>query len=361
MSDEPYILWFEHCDHAQIARVGGKNAGLGEMLRARVRVPPGFAITTDAYADFLCHSASRQQLHHWLDHLDPDDLPALEQASRAIRQWMSQIPIPPPVEQAIRMAYERLAGECGVPDLPVAVRSSATAEDLPDASFAGQQDTTLWVRGASSVMLRTAICWSSLFTPRAIAYRMKMGYGHGRVLISVGVQKMVNARTAGVMFTLNPANGDRSTIAIEASWGLGETVVAGMVTPDNFLVDRICHAILRRTASPKLLEYVPDPVGQRAEMREVPAERQQCLCLSDAEVLELAVLGNCIEGHYRRPMDIEWAIDADLPFPANVMTLQTRPETVWSRQPPRRVVTPQPGALDYVVANLLAGVRTRKA
>jgi pyruvate,water dikinase len=188
-----------------------------------------------------------------------------------------------------------------------------------------------------------------------------MGFAHEAVLISVGIQKMVNARTAGVMFTLNPANGDRSMVAVEANWGLGETVVAGMVTPDNFLVDKISRAVVRRTASRKLLEYVPDPVGRRAEIRDIPPERQTCLCLSDAEVLELMELAGCIESYYHRPMDIEWAIDADLPFPDNVMTLQTRPETVWSRQPPRRVLaSPMPGALDYVVANLLTGVRTRK-
>jgi pyruvate,water dikinase len=357
----PYILWFGQCGRDQAARVGGKNAGLGEMVQAGMCVPPGFAITTDAYAEYLRHAGCDRRIERLLAGLEPDDLPALEQASQAIRQMLGEAEIPPAVEHAVHDAYERLASECGVEDLPVAVRSSATAEDLPDASFAGQQDTTLWVRSAPLVMIRTAICWSSLFTPRAIAYRRQMGFAHEAVLISVGIQKMVNARTAGVMFSLNPANGDRSTVAIEASWGLGETVVAGMVTPDNFLVDKISRAIVRRTASPKLLEYVPDPVGRRAEIRAVPPERQTCLCLSDGEVLELADLAIRIERHYGRPMDIEWAIDADLPFPANVMTLQTRPETVWSRQAPRRVLgTPLPGALDYVVANLLTGVRTGK-
>jgi pyruvate,water dikinase len=274
---------------------------------------------------------------------------------------MSRAAIPPAIEAAIQDAYACLAAECGLRDLPVAVRSSATAEDLPNASFAGQQETTLWVCGPAMVMIRTAICWSSLFTPRAIAYRMQMGFPHQKVLISVGIQKMVNARTAGVMFTLNPSNGDRSTVAIDASWGLGETVVSGMVTPDNFLVDKVTRAIVRRKASPKLLEYVPNPAARRAEIYDVPPERQNCLCLSEAEVHELVELAECIEGYYHLPMDIEWAIDADLPLPASVMTLQCRPETVWSRQPPKRVVKPLGGALDYVVANLLTGVRTRKS
>jgi hypothetical protein len=207
-------------------------------------------------------------------------------------------------------------------------------------------------------MIRTAICWSSLFTPRAISYRLAMGFPHDKVLISVGVQKMANARTAGVMFTLNPSNGDRSSIAIDASWGLGESVV-WMVTPDNFLVNKITLDVVKRTASPKLIEYIPDPDGARAEIVDVPPERQNVLCMSDPELVALAQLGKKLEQHYGAPQDIEWAIDHDLPFPQNVVALQCRPETVWSRKTP--VVKPASSPLDYVVANLLSGVRTGAA
>jgi len=354
---EPYVLWFQDCDKSCLSQVGGKNASLGEMTRAGIRVPPGFAITTTAYRDFLDQAGIGQEIQRIVAGVDANDLESADEASRAIRQMMAGADIPAGIEDAIHSAYEQLCADCGVTDLPVAVRSSATAEDLPGASFAGQQETSLWVRSAASVVIRTAVCWSSLFTPRAIAYRNKMGFPHENVLISVGVQKMANSRTAGVMFTLNPSNGDRSSIAIDASWGLGESVVSGMVTPDNFLVNKITFDIVKRTASPKLIEYIPDPDGARAEIVDVPPERQNTLCLSDGELVALAQLGKRLELHYGAPQDIEWAIDCDLPFPQNVVALQCRPETVWSRKPPTPTVKPLPSALDYVVANLIAGVR----
>ncbi|HBY92666.1 MAG TPA: phenylphosphate synthase subunit beta [Chloroflexi bacterium] len=360
MNETPYVLWFQDCDKSCLAHVGGKNASLGEMTRAGIGVPPGFAVTTAAYRDFLARAGIDREILRIVAGVDGEDLEAAGVASRTIRQLMGSATIPAWIEDAICGAYERLATESGVPNLPVAVRSSATAEDLPDASFAGQQDTTLWVCSAGSVLIRTAICWSSLFTPRAIGYRNKMGFPHEKVLISVGVQKMVNARAAGVMFTLNPANGDRSKIAIDASWGLGEAVVAGMVTPDNFLVDKVTFDIVRRTASPKLVECLPDPTARGVQFRDVPPERQTRLCLSDEEIIALARLAKRIESYYGAPQDIEWAIDADIPFPDNVMTLQSRPETVWSRRPRPTLARPNAGPLDYVLANLLTGVRTRK-
>lgn len=360
MADELYIIWLQNCDKTYLPTVGGKNASLGEMLRANIRVPPGFAVTTAAYRDFLNHAGMAQEIQRILAGVDAENIAATEQASITIRQLMGETPIPARVEDAVRSAYEMLAEQCGVPDLPVAVRSSATAEDLPGASFAGQQETTLWVRRAGVVLVRTAICWSSLFTPRAISYRIKMGFPHEKVQISVGIQKMVHAHTAGVMFTLNPTNGDRSKVVIDASWGLGETVVSGMVTPDNYVVDKVSRDILRRTISPKLIEYVPNPDGRQAEMCDVPPERQNSLCLSDDEVLALVDLAKRIEAHYGAPQDIEWAIDRDLPFPSNVMILQCRPETVWSRKQAAPVAKGMSSALDYVVDNLLAGVRPRR-
>lgn len=359
MSQEPYILWFEDCDRACVPIVGGKNASLGEMIRAHVRVPPGFAVTTAAYRAVVKQSGIDREIQSILDSLDVDDVQATEAASRTIRQLMGSTPIPAEIEDAIVGAYEKLCADCNVVDLPVAVRSSATAEDLPDASFAGQQETSLWVRGGSLVLIRSAICWSSLFTPRAIAYRAQMGFPHDKVMLSVGVQKMANSRVAGVMFTLNPSNGDRSTIAIDASWGLGESVVAGTVTPDNFLVNRITHDIVRRVTSPKLVEYIPDLQGQRAEIMDVPLERQNIPCLSDEEVLELAVLGDCLDKYYGAPQDIEWAIDHDLPFPQNVVALQCRPETVWSRRRAQPIADESKTALERIVANMLIGVKTR--
>jgi len=353
----PYILWFEDFGMDALPRVGGKNASLGEMMRAGIRVPPGFAVTTDAYSHFLAHTGILNEIRTRLSHVDPDDLESLEAISRDIRELMSTTPVPEEIERAIIASYETLAERCGVPDLPVAVRSSATAEDLPGASFAGQQETSLWVMGGSRVLIRTLTCWSSLFTPRAISYRLKMGFPHEQMRISVGIQKMANACTAGVMFTLNPRNGDRSKIVLEGSWGLGESVVAGVVTPDSYLIDKVTLEILQRTISPKLSEYVVCYDGLRnthVAMQDVPESRQTVACLGDAEIVELARLGKRIERHYGKPMDIEWAIDQDLEFPENVMILQARPETVWSQKKMGPIVKPQESALGYIADHLLS-------
>lgn len=359
---QQYILWFEDFGMDALPRVGGKNASLGELTRAGIRVPPGFAVTTDAYKEFLARTGIRGEIRNRLANVDPDDLESLESISQDIRQLMSAAPVPDEIEQAIVSAYEKLAERCGVQDLPVAVRSSATAEDLPGASFAGQQDTSLWVIGGVRVLIRTLACWSSLFTARAIAYRLKMGFSHEQVQISVGIQKMANACTAGVMFTLNPRNGDRSKIAIEGSWGLGESVVAGLVTPDFYLVDKVTLGILQRTISPKLTEYVVCQDGIRSthvEIHDVPEERQAIACMTDAEIVELARLGKLIERHYGKPMDIEWVVDQDLQFPENVMILQARPETVWSQKKAEPVLKPREGAVAYMADYLSSRLNSK--
>ncbi|MBI4675243.1 MAG: phenylphosphate synthase subunit beta [Chloroflexi bacterium] len=357
MRDNPYILWFHDCDKSCVPRVGGKNASLGEMMRAGMRVPPGFAVTTAAYRDFLELSGLQAEIQKMLAGVDTDDVDWLEATSREIRSRMSECPIPYAISDAICDAYQTLCAQCNGTDLPVAVRSSATAEDLPNASFAGQQDTTLWVRSAGSVLIRTAISWSSLFTARAIAYRNQMGFPHDKVLISVGVQKMANSKTSGVMFTLNPTNGDRSKICIDASWGLGESVVSGVVTPDNFVVDKVTFTIIRRTASPKTIEYVPNHKAGKVEIRDVPPERQMTLCLTDEEVIALAQLGKCLDIWNGCPQDIEWAIDWDLPFPENVVVLQSRPETVWSRRARVPLSANGKTGVEGVLASLLSPVR----
>lgn len=209
----------------------------------------------------------------------------------------------------------------------MAVRSSATCEDQPDASFAGEHDTYLWVRGGDLVVTHVLRCWASLFTDRGIAYRIERGYGRASAAMSVGVQQMVRPRAAGVAFTLNPTNGDRSQIAIDASWGFGEAVVSGEVTPDNFLVDKVMGAITRRTISAKTLEYrLVD--GNTVTAAPVDADRQSVPCLTDDEILAVARLARRAEKHYRCPQDVEWALEAS----GDVLLLQSRPETVWSRR-----------------------------
>ena len=310
--------------------VGGKNASLGHLIKAGIRVPPGFAATVKAYTDFITQAGTAEKIYRALSGVDLQDVASVKKVGQEISTMIHKVPVPSGVAEAISENYQDLGRECDRTDPPVAVRSSATAEDLPGASFAGQHETFLWVRGVEDVLEKLKRCISSLFTPRAISYRVKMGFPHDKVLISVGIQMMVNSRVAGVMFTLNPENGDRSKIFLEANWGLGETVVGGMVTPDSYLVDKVAFEILRRNPACKTTECVIDPDTEKVVFCDIPKERQNILCLNDEEVLELARLGKYIERHYGTPQDIEWGIDKGIPFPNNVFILQSRPETVWS-------------------------------
>jgi len=214
----PYTIWFDRAGKEALALVGGKNASLGELIRAGIPVPPGFSVTTEAYLDFFTGTL-KEKVEEILKKIDPKDIAQLEEASRTIRELIIETPFSQKMNEEIGSNYEALSSVFDMPDLPVAVRSSATAEDLPGASFAGQQDTFLWVQGIDEVLEKIKHCMASLFTPRAIAYRIKMGFPHEKVHISVGVQKIVDARAAGVMFTINPLNGDPSKVVIEGNWG----------------------------------------------------------------------------------------------------------------------------------------------
>ncbi|RLG98596.1 phosphoenolpyruvate synthase [Candidatus Bathyarchaeota archaeon] len=333
---ERLILWFEELGKEDIPLVGGKNANLGEMTKAGIPVPPGFAITAYAYQKFLKETGIAEKIYQTIKETvtDPNDPKQYEEASKKVRQLIESTPMPKEIEEAIRNAYAELSKKTRMVDVFVAVRSSATAEDLPDASFAGQQETYLNVRGADELLEKTIKCWSSLFTPRAIFYRTQKGFRHEDVLISVGVQKMVNAKAAGVAFTINPVTGDRSQIVIEGNWGLGESVVSGAVTPDDYIVDKKTLKVIDKRIAKKTVEYIRDPETGKTIHAEVPPERQNQPCLTDEEILRLAELAKRIEEHYGRPQDIEWAIDKDLPFPENVFIVQSRPETVWSVKAP---------------------------
>jgi pyruvate, water dikinase len=222
------------------------------MIAAGLPVPPGFALTTDAYDTLRRDPALREEVNARIGDVAPTDAARLQRVSLEVRALIEQVPLPDEIATPVRAAYEELCEHCGVEDVPVAVRSSATAEDLPDASFAGQQDTFLWIQGADAVLEHVKRCWSSIFTDRAIAYRRaRLGYDHQVISMAVGIQKMVDPRAAGVAFTLNPSDGDRSQVAIDASWGLGEAVVSGEVTPDNYLVDKVILEIVSRIVSPR--------------------------------------------------------------------------------------------------------------
>ncbi len=346
-----YIVWFDrYSDHDRV-RVGGKSASLGEMTAAGLPVPPGFAITTEAYHTLRDHPEIRSRVHELLGGVDLSDADALERVSAEIRGLIDAAEIPDDVAREVTEAYAELGARCGVEDVPVAVRSSATAEDLPDASFAGEHDTYLWVRGAREVLAKMRRCWSSLFSARAIAYRHEMGHDHDVISMSVAVQKMVVPRAAGVAFTLNPLDGDRSTVAIDASWGLGEAVVGGEVNPDNYLVDKVLFEIVKRKVSRKEVE-IRVGADDRVEQVAVDPDRQSQPCLSDEEIRTVARLARTAERYYGAPQDVEWALDSHLPPGQNVVLLQSRPETVWSRRP--RVPISRPMGLEGIVATLLA-------
>jgi len=351
----PVICWLEDCRKESVPLVGGKCASLGELINAGVRVPPGFALTTEGYRRFMAKAGIEREVRSLLAGLDAEDHDALEKASARIRALIEAQSFSIEMEDLIAERYRKLAVRCCVPALPVAVRSSATAEDLLGASFAGQQDTFLWIRGVDDVLTHMRRCISSLYTERAIAYRANRGFGDAAVAMSVGVQKMANSFTAGVMFTIHPANGDRSVIVIDSNFGFGESVVSGEVTPDHFVVNKITLDIIDRTVSQKQLCYTVDPVTQKSRAIEVPFERQRVQSLIDDEITQLAWMGKQIEKHYGCPMDIEWAVDKDLPAGGNIFILQARPETVWSAKSKSAVASSGGSAMDYILSGMLAG------
>ena len=338
-----HILQFEAVDARSLALVGGKNASLGEMIRAGIPVPPGFAVTTDSYLNFVMDAGIKEKILDILSALDPDDVESINQASDGVQSLIVSAPMPEQIGASITVAYTDLCRKCSMEFTPVAVRSSATAEDLPTASFAGQQETYLWIQGAAQVIEKVQQCWASLFTPRAISYRIKNNFPHDKVLISVGVQKMVKAKAAGVMFTLNPTDGDLSKVVIEGSWGLGETVVSGTVNPDKFVVDKVVMETTDRKISTKHIECVYDPDKKEVVNADVDADMQCACCLEDREVKRLVEMGKTIESHYKRAMDIEWAIDNDFPFPESIFIVQARPETVWSQRKAKSVIGAKSG------------------
>jgi pyruvate,water dikinase len=335
MTDRLTAIRFDQLGPEHHALVGGKCASLGTMSQAGLPVPPGFAVTTQVFLDARHASGVMPWIEELIDGVDGTDSAALTAAAAQMRELVRSWPLPEVHESRIRRMYADLCAQCGVDDVPVAVRSSATAEDSPDASFAGEHDTYLWICGADAVLDKIRACWASLYTERAIAYRLAMGYDHDKVDMAVAVQKMVRPRAAGVAFTLDPSNGDRSGICIDAAWGFGEGVVCGDVTPDNFLVDKVMWSINRRTISAKTHAHllIEDdgldcPRVGRVALSE---DRAGAPCLTDAEIVAIAKLARTAEKHYGCPQDIEWAVDDDLPPGSDVVLLQARPETVWSK------------------------------
>jgi len=340
--NERYVIGFEHLGMHDVDKVGGKNASLGEMIshltQLGVLVPGGFATTADVYREFLAHGGLATRIAKELAQLNVDDVVSLAATGARIRQWIAALPFPAGLEQAISTAYATLMQQSGN-KISVAVRSSATAEDLPDASFAGQQETILNVRGIEQVLQAMKEVFASLFNDRAIAYRVHHGFDHAQVALSAGIQRMVRSDlgAAGVMFTLDTESGFDKVVFITAAYGLGETVVQGVVNPDEFYVYKPALAtgkypIVRRNLGSKTSMMIygdGNSHGRTVKTIEVHAEARARFCISDAEVINLAKQALIIEKHYARPMDIEWAKDgAD----GKLYILQARPETVKSRR-----------------------------
>ncbi|AZR27186.1 phosphoenolpyruvate synthase [Xanthomonas vasicola] len=334
------ILWLHELRLADLARVGGKNSSLGEMIGnlagLGVSVPGGYATTAEAFKDFIAHNDLSKRIFDKLATLDVEDVNALTLAGKEIRGWVIDAPLQPELDRDIRSAYEQLCAENGGGDVAVAVRSSATAEDLPDASFAGQQETFLNVTGADDVVHKVKEVFASLYNDRAIAYRVHHGFKHEDVFLSAGVQLMVRSGVgaAGVLFTLDTESGFRDVVFVTSSFGLGEMVVQGAVNPDEFYVYKPTltagkPAILRRSLGSKAIRMVySDVPGERVRTEETPAELRSTFSISDEDVQELSKQALVIEKHYGRPMDIEWAKDG---VSGKLFIVQARPETVKSR------------------------------
>ncbi len=330
--NDAIVLWLEDVRKDDVQLVGGKCANLGELVAKGSQVPPGFAVTAGAFSRFLAETRIGEVIHKTLGNSNGSRDPKhYEEASQEVRKIVESVQMPTDIEKEIRHAYQELCERVGSKSIKVAVRSSATSEDLPDASFAGQQDTFLNVSGEDQLLHYVQMCWSSLYTPRAIFYREERGFPHEKVLISVGVQKMIDSKSSGVIFTIDPVNGDPSKIVIEATWGLGEALVGGHVRPDRYIVDKGTMQIVHRDIVRKTVEQVPNHETGLTMKRDVPRERQSIPCLNDEMVMELAHVAQEIEDHYQKPQDIEFALEEGRDGREQVYIVQARPETFWSK------------------------------
>jgi pyruvate,water dikinase len=347
---EPSIVWLDD-EGATPVRLGGKFGSLAELVRAGFAVPAGFGITTAAYRAFVEAGALDERIGELLEAAPADDLVAIERAGAQIAALIAAAPMPSRLEGDIRAGYAELESRAGMPDVPVAVRSSGVLEDTEGASFAGQYDTYLWVQGADAVLDHVRRCWSGLFGAQVLTYHPRgEGISHAeQAAMCVGVQQMVDARAAGVAFTLDPVTGDRSTVVIESVWGLGEGVVSGDVTPDRFRVDKITLEILVREIADKDREHRLDPGAREVRLVEVEPERRGVPSLDDDAVRAVAAEAKRIDRHRGAPQDVEWAMDRD----GGLHVVQVRPETVWSRRPAKRILEPGQGGLDRVLSSFI--------
>jgi pyruvate, water dikinase len=343
------IRWFADITLNDRGTVGGKGGSLGELVRAGITVPAGFVLCTAAFEQVLEAVEKHGPIRSRIESLTLQDLREIRLLSEEARARIREASLPEELRTEIIAAHAKLCAE----NLhwPLAVRSSATTEDAEDASFAGLQDTYLWVTDAETTLKNVLCCWASLYSVPSLAYRLKRKVPENGVAIAVVVQRMVDARTAGVMFTRSPLTGDRSVITIEATWGLGSAIVGGEVTPDRFVISKITPEISVREISDKHVQHVPAE-GGGIKTVETPPELRRAPCISDEELATLKEIARKVERHYGRPQDIEWAIDRS----GQVQLLQSRPETVWSLKDQTPVAKPVENPISHVM-NIFGGRR----
>ena len=317
------------------AAFGGKSANLGELLSAGIPVPPGFAVSAGAFGDFVAATGLDGAIERAMARAASGTVEDGAAASKAIGEAMRFAPLPEAVRDELEERYAELARETGAPEPAVAVRSSALGEDGEESTFAGQQESFLWVRGLEHVCDAVRDCWASLYTPRAISYRAARGAGGEEPAMGVTVQAMVDAEVSGVLFTCNPVSGDPSMVAIEASWGLGIAVVGGETTPDDFLVSKVTGEVVRRTGNAKEIEYVPDAAGRGTVRVEVPDDRRTEACLREEHLTALVDLARRVERHFGSHQDVEWALARGRRLPAALAVLQARPVTAVPERAPK--------------------------
>ena len=370
MTADPLVLWLDDDTAPGSPLLGGKFASLARMMAAGFAVPPGFGVTTAAYRRFMDHAGLRAQAAQVQAAARRRAPSEIGEARAALVGAILSAPMPAQLEAALRLNYALLEERTGKAAVPVAVRSSGEAEDLADASFAGQYDTYLWIAGADAVLRNVRACWASMFGDAALSYRPQGDEGGEAgaatgdddhdddrgIGICVGIQQMVEARAAGVMFTLDPLNGDRSKIVMEACWGLGEGVVKGDVTPSRLALDKVTFEIVRREIASQSEEYRYDPASAAVRLMPVVPGREGAACIDDDEALALAALAKRIEAECGAAQDIEWAIGED----GALRILQVRPETVWSRRQSAGIVSARRSAVDHVLTRL-SGVRVVQA
>lgn len=342
MATHEVIAWFADLSLEDRPHVGGKGGSLGELQRAGIAVPPGFVVKTSAFERLIGALERDSPVRSRIEALSGDDLSATAATCNDIRARIEAESLPPDVLAELTSAYASLCGG----DSALAVRSSATTEDAADASFAGLQDTYLWVTDLNQTLQRIRSCWASLYSVESVTYRRRRGLPEEAVAMAVVVQKMVNARTAGVMFTRSPLTGDRSVVTVEGSWGLGSAVVGGEVTPDRWVLAKITGDISVRTISEKLIQHVPVPGGGTQSVA-VAEHLRRSACMSDAELQALRTIARKVERHYGRPQDIEWAVEHRT---NEILLLQSRPETVWSARESTPVARPAADPLLHVMS-----------